>query len=71
MEYLAKIHHAGSTIEAWVDVRSYHGEVEIEFTTDYVHTYNTAVPLSEVSETLQMLLIDDAHDQWAMEVDES
>lgn len=71
MEYIGKIHHAGSTIEARVDVRSYQGEVEAEFVTSFAYVDDEIVTLDEVSETLQMLLIDDAHDRWAMEFDES
>jgi|11_taG_2_1085331.scaffolds.fasta_scaffold28219_2 hypothetical protein len=71
MQYLAKIHHAGSKIEAHVDIRSYQGEVEAEFCTSFAYVDDEIVTLDEVEETLQMLLIEDAHDQWAMEVDES
>ena len=71
MEYIGKIHHAGSKIEAWVDVRSYQGEVEAEFATNFAYVDDTFVTLDEVDATLQELLIDDAHAQWAMEVDES
>jgi aminoglycoside phosphotransferase family enzyme len=71
MEYIGKIHHAGSTIEAHVDVRMCHGDIEAEFCTSLAYVDDEVVLLDEVSETLQMLLIDDAHDQWAMEVDES
>ena len=70
MEYLGKIYHAGSKIEAWVDVRSYQGEVEAEFATNFAYVDDTFVTLDEVDATLQELLIDDAHDQWAREVDE-
>ena len=71
MEYLAKIYHAGSKIEAHVDIRSYQGEIEAEFCTDFAFVDDELVMLDEVDETLQMLLIDDAHDRWAMEFDES
>ncbi len=70
MEYIGKIYHAGSKIEAWVDVRSYQGEVEAEFATNFAYVDDTFVTLDEVDATLQELLIDDAHDQWAREVDE-
>ena len=71
MQYLAEIHNAGSKIEAHVDVRSYQGEVEAEFCTNFAYVNDEIVTLDEVNEMLQMLLIDDAHDRWAMEVDES
>ena len=71
MNYLGKIHHAGSTIEAHVDVRMCHGDIEAEFATSFAYVDDEVVMLDEVSETLQMLLIDDAHDQWAMGWDES
>ncbi len=70
MEYLAKIHHAGSKIEAHVDIRSYQGEVEVEFSTSFAYVDDEIVTLDEVEDTLQMLLIDDAYEQWVMEVDE-
>ena len=71
MEYLAKIYHAGSKIEAHVDIRSYQGEIEADFCTNFAYVNDEIVTLDEVEETLQMLLIDDAHDRWAMEFDES
>ena len=71
MQYLAEIHNAGSKIEAHVDVRSYKGEVEAEFCTNFAYVNDEIVTLDEVEETLQMLLIDDAYDRWAMEVDEA
>ncbi len=71
MEYLAKIHHAGSTIEAHVDVRMCHGDIEVEFCTSLAYVDDEVVTLDSVGETLQELLLDDAHDQWAMEIDES
>ena len=71
MEFLAKIYNAGSKIEAHVDVRSYQGEIEAEFCTSFAYVDDEIVTLDEVDETLQMLLIDDAHDQWAMGWDES
>ena len=71
MEYLAKIYHAGSKIEAHVDVRSYQGEVEADFCSNLVYVNDEVVTLDEVNETLLELLLDDAHDKWAMEVDES
>ena len=70
MNYLAKIHHAGSTIEAHVDVHSYDGDIEVDFVTNLAYVNDEIVTLDEVDETLQELLLDDAHDQWAMEVDE-
>ncbi len=70
MEYIGKIYHAGSKIEAHVDVRSYQGAVEAEFATNFAYVDDTFVTLDEVDATLQELLIDDAHDQWAREVDE-
>ena len=71
MEYLSKIHHAGSKIEAHVDVRSYQGEVEADFCSNLVYVDDEVVTLDEVNETLLELLLDDAHDQWAMAEDES
>ena len=70
MEYLAKIHHAGAVIEAHVDAREYQGEVEIEFATSFAYVDDEIVTLDSVGEQLQMLLIDDAYEQWVMEVDE-
>ena len=70
MQYLAEIHNAGSKIEAHVDVRSYQGEIDAEFCTNFAYVDDEIVTLDEVEETLQMLLIDDAYDRWAMEVDE-
>jgi hypothetical protein len=71
MQYIGKIHHAGSKIEAHVDIRSYQGEIEAEFCTSFAFVDDEIVTLDEVHPTLQEMLIDDAHDQWAMEVDES
>ena len=71
MEYLATVWHAGSKIQSHVDVRRCYGDIEAEFATSRAFVDDEVVLLDEVSETLQMLLIDDAHDQWAMEVDES
>ena len=71
MEYLAKIYHAGHKIEAHVDIRSYQGEIEADFCTNFAYVNDEIVTLDEVEETLQMLLIDDTHDRWAMEFDES
>ena len=71
MEYLGQVYHNGSIIEAYVDVRMCHGEIEAEFCTSFAYVDEEIVLLSDVEETLQMLLIDDAHDKWAMEVDES
>ena len=71
MNYLAKIHHAGHMIEAHVDVHSYDGDIEADFVTNFVYVDDEIVTLDSVGETLQELLLDDAHDQWAMEVDES
>jgi hypothetical protein len=70
MEYLAEIYNAGSKIEAHVDVRSYQGEVEADFCSNLVYVDDEVVTLDSLGETLQMLLIDDAYDRWAMEVDE-
>ena len=70
MEYLAKVWNAGHTIEAHVDVRSYQGEIEAEFATSFAYVDDEIVTLDAVGEILQGLLLDDAHDQWAMEVDE-
>ena len=70
MEYLAKIHHAGAKIEAHVDVRSYQGEVEVEFCTNFAYVDDEITTLDEVNEMLQMLLIDNAYEQWVTEVDE-
>ncbi len=70
MQYLAEIHNAGSKIEAHVDVRSYQGEVEIEFCTNFAYVDDEITTLDEVNEMLQMLLIDNAYEQWVMEVDE-
>ncbi len=71
MEYLAEIYNAGSKIEAHVDIRSYQGEVEAEFCTNFAYVDDEIVTLDSVGETLQELLLDDAHDRWAMEFDES
>ena len=71
MEYLAEIYNAGSKIEAHVDVRSYQGEVEAEFCTSLAYVDDEVVTLDSLGETLQMLLIDDAYEQWTMEVDEA
>ena len=71
MQYLAEIHNAGSKIEAHVDVRSYQGEVEIEFATNFAYVDDEITTLDEVNEMLQMLLIDNAYEQWVMEVDEA
>ena len=70
MEYLAKVWNAGHTIEAHVDVRSYQGEVEAEFATSFAYVDDEITTLDEVNEMLQALLIDDAYEQWTMEVDE-
>ncbi len=70
MEYLATVWHAGSKIESHVDVRRCHGDIEVEFCTSLAYVDDEVVLLDEVNETLQELLLDDAHDQWAMEVDE-
>ena len=70
MEYLAKVWNAGHTIEAHVDVRSYQGEIEAEFATSFAYVDDEIVTLDSVGEQLQMLLIDDAYEQWVMEVDE-
>jgi hypothetical protein len=70
MEYLGQVYHNGSIIEAYVDVRRCHGEVEAEFATSFAYVDEEIVLLSDVEETLQTLLIDDAYDQWVME-DES
>ena len=71
MQYLAEIHNAGSKIEAHVDIRSYQGEVEIEFATNFAYVDDEITTLDEVNEMLQMLLIDNAYEQWVMEVDEA
>ena len=71
MNYMGRVEFMGVKIEAWVDVRSYQGEIEAEFATSFAYVDDEIVTLDEVDETLQMLLIDDAHAQWAMEVDES
>ncbi len=71
MEYLAEIYNAGSKIEAHVDIRSYQGEIEAEFCTNFAYVDDEIVTLDSVGETLQELLLDDAHDRWAMEFDES
>jgi hypothetical protein len=71
MEYLATVWNAGSKIEAHVDVRSYQGEVEADFCSNLVYVDDEVVTLDEVNETLLELLLDDAHDQWAMAEDES
>ncbi len=71
MEYLAEIYNAGSKIEAHVDVRSYQGEIEAEFCTNFAYVDDEIVTLDEVNEMLQMLLIDNAYEQWTMEVDEA
>ena len=70
MEYLAKVYNVGSKIEAHVDVRMCHGDIEAEFATSFAYVDDEIVTLDSVGETLQELLLDDAHDQWAMEVDE-
>ena len=70
MNYMGRVEFMGVKIEAWVDVRSYQGEIEAEFATSFAYVDDEIVTLDEVDETLQMLLIDDAHAQWAMEVDE-
>ena len=70
MEYLAEIYNAGSKIEAHVDIRSYQGEIEAEFCSNLAYVDDEVVTLDSVGETLQELLLDDAHDRWAMEVDE-
>ena len=71
MEYLAEIYNAGSKIEAHVDIRSYQGEIEAEFCSNLAYVDDEVVTLDSVGETLQELLLDDAHDRWAMEFDES
>ena len=71
MIILAKIHHAGSKIEAHVDVCSYQGEVEAELCTNFAYVDEEIVIIEEMHEDLQALLIDEAYEQWAMEFDES
>ena len=71
MEYLATVWNAGSRIESHVDVRMCHGDIEAEFATSFAYVDDEIVTLDSVGETLQELLLDDAHDQWAMEIDES
>ena len=71
MEYLAEIYNAGSKIEAHVDIRSYQGEIEADFCSNLAYVDDEVVTLDSVGETLQELLLDDAHDRWAMEFDES
>ena len=67
MEYLAKVWNAGHTIEAHVEAREYQGEVEIEFATSFAYVDDEIVTLDSVGEQLQMLLIDDAYEQWVMD----
>ena len=70
MDYLAKVYHLQTKIEAHVDVRSYQDEVEVEFLTCYAFIDDEVVLLDEVHELIRQALLDDAHDQWAMEADE-
>ena len=70
MEYLAKIHHAGSAIEAHVDVRMCHGDIEAEFATSFAYVDDEIVTLDEVHELIQQALLDEGYQQWTAEVDE-
>ena len=70
MNYLAKIHHAGSTIEAHVDVRMCHGDIEAEFATSFAYVDDEIVTLDEVHELIQQALLDEGYQQWTAEIDE-
>ena len=70
MEYLAKVYNVGSTIEAHVDVRMCHGDIEAEFATSFAYVDDEIVTLDEVHELIQQALLDEGYQQWTAEVDE-
>ncbi len=70
MEYLAKVYHAGHTYEAHVTVTQCGDDLEPEFCTSFCFVDDAIETLDEqCSEVVQMMLLDDACDQWAMEDD--
>ena len=70
MEYLAKVYNVGSKIEAHVDVRMCHGDIEAEFATSFAYVDDEIVTLDEVHELIQQALLDEGYQQWTAEVDE-
>ena len=70
MEYLAKVYNVGSKIEAHVDVRMCHGDIEAEFATSFAYVDDEIVTLDEVHELIQQALLDEGYQQWTSEVDE-
>ena len=70
MNYIGKIHHAGSKIEAHVDVRMCHGDIEAEFATSFAYVDDEIVTLDEVHELIQQALLDEGYQQWTAEIDE-
>jgi hypothetical protein len=72
MEYLAKAFHAGVTYEAHVTVTGLRLGLEPRFSTSLCYVNDVVEILGEqCSEVVQMMLLDDACDQWAWEFDES
>ena len=70
MEYLAKVYNVGSKIEAHVDVRMCHGDIEAEFATSFAYVDDEIVTLDEVHELIQQALLDEGYQQWTAEIDE-
>jgi len=70
MEYLAKAYHAGHEYEAHVTVTQCGDDLEPEFCTSFCFVDVAIEKIEEkCSEIVQLMLLDDACDQWAMEHD--
>ena len=71
MEYLAKVYHAGHTYEAHVTVTHStwsKDELDAEFCTSFCYVDDVIETLEEqCSEVVQLMLLDDACDQYIAE----
>ncbi len=70
MEYFAKAWH-GVSYEAYVTVVPDGDVLEPEFCTMLAFINDEVATIDEVPEAVQLMLLDDACDQWAWEFDES